>query len=253
MIRKTLVCVNSLTEVDQSVYLTHCQMWYRMGKEFPEDKFILYVPRRTSIDNARNLAAKMALESECEYLFFVDDDVILHEKTFTSLLENAERETADAVMALTYIRSYPFKPMFFKASTANPDKIEGLLPYEDFQDHIDDNHLVRCDAIGCACVLFRVSSLSKLEAPYFVTLPNMTEDVYYCLKLNNTLGRSNTRIFVDCGVPTGHLGEKEVVSSASVEILKKHYEALAPESYPGTKLPFDRGAEYLEQVEEQLV
>lgn len=256
--KKTLVAVNVLTDVDNSVYLSHCQAWYRMGKNFPDDKFMLYTPHRTTIDNCRNFAAKFALENECDYLFFIDDDMILHEMTYQSLRENIERPSVDVVMALTYIRGYPFHPMFFRDPNSDHSVCTELDYYDDFEKDVNpETHLVEVDAIGCACVLIKCDLIKKLEPPYFMTTPAHTEDVYFCMKAKRELGRKNVGIFVDVGVPTCHLGEKALYTHATIEHYRTYEENLNPnvKAYRNLKIgesPLnpDRGSEYLKVIDE---
>lgn len=224
-------------------------MWYRMGRDFPNDKFFNYTPRRTSIDNARNFAAKIALDQECDYLLFIDDDMILHEMTYKSMRENIDRPGIDVVMACTYIRGYPFRPMFFKATGIKDNRLVGLENYDEFEKDIDENHCVKVDAIGCACVLIKCDLIKKLEPPYFVTMPNMTEDIYFCLKAHDTLGYGNVKMLVDCGVPTGHLGDKEVYTHANIKFHKEFQENLNPELKKKDQSG-DRGDDYLAKIGE---
>lgn len=260
--KRTLVAVNVLTQVDSDVYSSHNQFWYRIGKHFPNDKFYLYSPERTSIDNCRNYAAKMALEQECDYLLFIDDDMLLHENTYVSLRENIERPNVDVVMALTYIRGYPFHPMCFIERDKEIKEIKSLDFYDDFQEHIDPlTHCVEVDAIGCACVLIKCDLISKLEPPYFVTTPHCTEDVYFCMKAKKTLGRNNVRMYVDCGVPTGHKGQKVVYNHLNIG----HYRTLEESFNPKIKKAVamregrikdsesgDRGDDYLNKIDEPV-
>lgn len=257
--KKILVCVNILTQVDPGIYNSHNQLWYRIGKHFPNAKFFQYTPERTTIDNARNMAAKFALEEECELLLFVDDDMILHEMTFQSLMENIQKPNVDVVMALTYIRGYPFHPMCFIARDKESAEIKELDFYDDFAEHVREDYLVECDAIGCACVMIKCDLIKKLDAPYFMTTPHHTEDIYFCMKAKKMLGRNNVGIFVDVGVPTGHLMDKIAVTHKNVEALRHFYEELNPNLLkvkhlkPGqsAKNP-DRGAEYLKQIGEKV-
>lgn len=249
-----------LTQVDSAVYNSHNQLWYRIGKHFPQHKFFQYTPERTTIDNCRNLAAKFALEQECDYLLFIDDDMILHEMTFQSLFENIQKPNVDVVMALTYIRGYPFHPMFFIDHDKEATEVKQLDYYDDFQEHINpETHLVEVDSIGCACVMIKCSLIKKLEPPYFVTTPHHTEDVYFCMKAKKTLGRNNVGIFVDCGVPTMHMMDKIGVNHRNVEILRTFSEMQNPDvkklrnlkngEKPGNP---DRGVEYLQQINEVI-
>lgn len=257
---KCLVAVNVLTQIDPGVYNSHNQLWYRIGKHFPEAKFLQYTPERTTIDNCRNFAAKSALEQECDYVLFIDDDMILHEMTFQSLIENIQRPNVDVVMALTYIRGYPFHPMFFICRDKEAKEIPSLDFYDDFEKNIDSKtHLVEVDAIGCACVLIKCDLIKKLEPPYFVTTPHHTEDVYFCMKAKRTLGRNNVKIYVDCGVPTTHLGNKMEFNHQTVPHFKSFYESLNPEAKKfkdvrigQEKESIDRGDAYLAQIGEEV-
>lgn len=257
---KCLVAVNILTQVDSGVYNSHNQLWYRIGKHFPEAKFLQYTPERTTIDNCRNFAAKTALEQECDYLLFIDDDMILHEMTFQSLVENIQRPNVDIVMALTYIRGYPFHPMHFICRDKEIKEINALDFYDDFEKDIDPKtYLVEVDAIGCACVLIKCDLIKKLEPPYFVTTPHHTEDVYFCMKAKRTLGRNNVHIYVDCGVPTTHMGNKMEYNHKTVKYFKDMYEAMVPEAKkirekkPGEQEPeIDRGDSYLKSIGESI-
>src|SRR5258706_4167294 len=247
---KTTVGVNVLHDVDNSIYLSHNQLWFEMGKFHGSkgDQFIMYNPNRTSIDNMRNFAAKVALETESDYLMFIDDDMVLYPNTYKSLRE-ADK---DIVMALTTIRGYPFPPMHFIDKGGDLDRITDLKPDLEYASRIDENGLVKCDAIGCACVLIKTELFKKIDPPYFVTGPNFTEDVYFCLKLTNALGKQNVSIYVDTKVPTGHLGEKEVFTPLNAELKKKHYEEQFPEVCKDKKEDSYRGDNYLAKLEESF-
>lgn len=246
---KVLVGCNVLTQIDSAAYLSHCQMWFRMGRQFnKDDKFIYYCPRRTSIDNMRNFAVKLALEQECDYLFFIDDDMMLHEDTFKSLYE----ANKDVVMAHTFIRGYPYPPMCFKDPNPDPKAILTSLPhFKEYKNYIDENGLFEVDAIGCACVLIKCDLLKKIDPPHFVTLPNMTEDVFFCMRVKNTLGRDKVSIFVDTKVPTEHLLEKEVICERTRDILIERFEKEYGKSATNIESG-DRGDTYLRYVEESL-
>lgn len=233
---KTLIGVNTLTSIDNSVYLTHCQFWYRLGKEFPDEKFIFYAPHRLSIDNMRNNAAKVALEQECDYLMFIDDDMILDPNTFSSLLH----ADADIAMALTYIRTPPFAPMFFQQFEQNGRRYLKLFPNE-FNSFKDANGYINVDAVGFACVLIDCNLLKRLSPPWFVTLPGITEDVYFCMRCRDEL--RDVTIKVDTNVPTGHVMDPQVVTSSTVEKLREFYEVKDQE------VNLDRGTDYAEKIE----
>ena len=84
--KKILVGVNTLTAVSQPIYSNHCQFWYRFGRSYPQFDFMLNNPRRMSIDNMRNMTAKVALENDVDYILFIDDDVLVPIDTLGRLL-----------------------------------------------------------------------------------------------------------------------------------------------------------------------
>jgi hypothetical protein len=187
-----------------------------------------------SIDNMRNAAAKVALELECDYLMFIDDDMLLHPDTFESLL----KADKDIVMALTFIRGGGFPPMFFKKLPKSGGY--DLTYYTDWEEHVDENGLVEAQAIGFATVLLKTSILKQLEPPYFLTVSGSTEDVYFCCKAKAEIGE-HVSIFVDTKVPTGHILDPEVAHVSTVKKLREYHK----KDKPSTEI--DRGKEYLEK------
>lgn len=231
---KILIGTNVLTSVHHLAYASHCEFWYKLGKKHPDIKFYFMPPGRMSIDNMRNAAAKVALELECDYLMFIDDDMILHPNTMESLL----KADKDIVMALTFIRGGEFPPMFFKR--VPKDGGYDLTHYSDWQENIDENGLVDAAAIGFATVLIKMDLIKKLEPPYFLTAGGHTEDVYFCCRVKAEVGEQ-VSIAVDTKVPTGHILEPEIVHISTVEKLRAYHKKEEP------KATIDRGQEYLER------
>jgi len=235
---KTLVCTNVLENVKSLPFGSHCQEWFRLGRNTNDD-FIFFHPERFSIDNARTQAANYAMELECDYIYFIDDDMILSPNTYKSL----KACDADVAMAHTYIRGYPFDVMFFKIEEQkkNIRNFSGmdrrLIHYNDWENHIDESGLVECHAVGFACALLKVKNLLEIPPPFFVTGPQQTEDVYYCMKLK--YHKPESRIVVDTKVPTGHLLSPEVITISTRKKLMEYYKPEIEENKSG-----DRGEEY---------
>lgn len=214
---KTLVGVNTLTSVDQLVYLSHCNFWTKTIKQFPEDEFLFFTPHRMSVDNMRNASVKAALEYGCDYLLFIDDDVIVEPHTFKALYNRK----LDVCMALTFIRGYPYDPMFFKWD----EKQENLVRYVDYKNHVQEDGLVLCDAIGCSCVLIKTWIFKELKGPWFVTVPDRcTEDVYFCLRMHNELKVPFT-MGVDILISTHHKLSPEYIGVVNRDALIAYHEA----------------------------
>jgi GT2 family glycosyltransferase len=206
---RTLIGVNTLTSIDSLVYGNHIQFFTKTVKAYPNEQFITFMPRRMSIDMMRNTAARIAIDNDCKYLMFIDDDVLVPIDAYSKLRENLDHDYCDVSAGVTIIRGYPYNIMAFRNPYDNEDK--NTLPcYNDYSEHISDG-LVRCKAVGFSCVLIKVALLKKLTVPYFITGPNHTEDVYFCLKANNELGE-DVRIVMNPELITGHLGGSSIIT-----------------------------------------
>jgi hypothetical protein len=246
---KTLVGVNTLENVSSFVYASHCKMWVDMKKQYPDDEFIFYTPYRMSIDNMRNDCARIAMQHGCDYLMFIDDDVLVKPTTYKSLRE-ADK---DIIMALTYVRGYPFHPMFFKDfgtdvyNPVNGKTRKNLTFHDDYQDTVDEDGLVKTGAVGFSCVLIKVDVMRSMTPPYFVTGPGHTEDVYFCLKARAEL-EPEPEIYVDTKVSTAHLMMPDAVCDENVKKLREFYK---PETDENDAIKF-RMKEHIELVMQEM-
>lgn len=245
--KRILICVNTLTDLSSFVYGSHIALLSNVAKKRPDLDIIFFTPIRTSIDMARNLAAKQAMQDSCDYLMFIDDDVLVQPDCLFKLLE-ADK---DIVCGHVIIRGYPFNNMMFKRKT-----IEGkdsLVYFNDLQTQwlhddiwyteeeikdLDKEKLPKryfpevqnCDAVGFSCVLIKVDLIRAIEPPYFVTGPHNTEDVYFCMKAQEQL--DEVTIAVHTGVECGHLMQPEVVEPRTAAKFREFYreqsELMAP-------------------------
>lgn len=208
---------NLLTHQNSMAYASHMNLWHYMGKHFPEDKLIVNFPRRMSIDNMRNQTAQVALHNDCDFLCFYDDDVCLPKESIARLVQTMGRTKASIVAGLTYVRGYPFKSMAFaKNKDGNLDHIS----WEDIEKSKDD--YIECDAIGFSLVLIDTKILKDMEAPYFLTGPGFTEDVYFCLKVKDHF--PDTKIILDRGVQTDHIIGDYTISHSNHKFVKEFEE-----------------------------
>lgn len=223
-----VIAICNLTSVSNKAYATHLQFAYRLAKDNPDYQFILFTPYRMSIANFRNMAAVAALESDSEYLMFIDDDAVLINQAsiFKSLKDKIDdNPNAHIVMPVVYVRGYPFNPMFFKYLDQSDPKNEGKLIdfYTDFKEQPinNDKNLLEVAAIGCHTCLIKTELLRAMDKPFFLTGMNHTEDVYFCLKARDYV--ENCGIYVATDLCVGHLLDPLWVDNINVEMLRKFY------------------------------
>jgi len=239
---KILVGINTLTSVDQPVYANHLQFFFRLGRHFDESTtFAICTPRRMSIDRMRNMCAKMALEADYDYILFIDDDVIVP----IDMLQKLLRADKDIVAGHTIIRGWPFNSMIFKHPT--PERIQELDYYNEWKpEDLDEQGLLSVDAVGFSCCLIKVSLLKKLSAPFFVTGPNHTEDIYFCMKARQFV--PETTIFVDPSISTVHCLGSEYIGPENRQFYKNYYKLTYNDQDPPKQDSGDRGQAYLDSI-----
>lgn len=224
---KILLAVNALSEIDSQPYPSHLIHAFRLGRD-TDFECLLFTPRRMAIDNARNQAVEFALENECDYIFFWDDDMELHPHTLKTLLGRGK----DIIMAMCYIRGYPFKPMVFRWVDSKVDsgiadvvtKGKFMELWEDCEDYTTTDGLIEnVAAVGCAATLMRTEVFKYMTKPYFHTGISNTEDVFMCAKAQNQV--EGVTIAVDTTVPVGHvLKDRRILYPWNASLLKKHEE-----------------------------
>lgn len=229
---KILVGTNNLTSIRQAAYGNHIEFFYRAGKFLTDVQLILFNPSRMSIDTMRNAAVNAALECECDYLFFYDDDVLMPSDTLKKLIE-ADK---DIVAGWTVIRGYPFNNMAFEFRGENNLTFKNDLKF--------GQGLVKVDAVGCSCVLIKCELLKKMSPPYFVTGPFHTEDIYFCMKAREEV--PGTSIYVDTNTETEHLLGDEAVSPRN-RVMRRIMELQGNPKLRETDNA-DRGDAYVERI-----
>ena len=221
---KILILVNTLTSVNSFIYSNHINFIAHNIRKYPEKNSIFFfAPNRMPIDMARNIAARQALELDCDYLMFIDDDVFVP----PDALEKLIALEADIAAGLVIIRGYPFHVMAFDFVENYDPENPHVRYYDHLPKHEDGSLLpvVSCAAVGFSCALIKTELLRKLEEPYFITGTNLTEDVYFCLKALETF--PTVSIKMDTSIQCGHLLNAEPVEWSNIEKLKAFYKPAA--------------------------
>jgi hypothetical protein len=233
---KVMILVNTLQNVASYVYGNHIGFFVWTTKNRPDIEIIFYTPQRMTIDMARTMAAKQALVDECDYLMFLDDDVLVPPDALDKLI----KADKDIVAGLVIIRGYPFNVMAFKFFE-DKDHNRNLTYFNELEKDVE---LQECDAVGFSCCLIKTDVYKEMEPPYFVTGPYNTEDVYFCLKAQDMRDDNGIKpsIFLHTGVQCGHMMPPEAVEWAVRDKMKSYYKEQA--DMMAAKIPV-RDATYL--------
>lgn len=223
MPKSIFILVNTLDSVKARPYGNHMNFAFYTGKHFPEYQIHFWNPERMAIDTARNQAAIYALELGCDYLLFLDDDVMVPSAGLKVLIEAGK----DIIAGLVCIRGYPFNAMAFKWVE---DKDRQLTYFNDWEKKVEElkTPIVPAAALGFSFCLIKMDVIRALEPPYFLTGKDHTEDVYFCLKTQETLN-PKPGIFLHTGVHCGHMLNAEPIEWNTRKGFQKFYFASSQE------------------------
>lgn len=175
-----------------------------------KEKFEVFtcVPKRTPIVTARNLIVAEALKQECDWIFWIDDDMVI--KPDVNIIEKLMAHDKDIISPLFFSRCYPFIPMIFKRKTW----ASRYCVYDNIIDY--PKGLLKVDGVGFGCVLTKVEIFKKLTQPYFWANEIFGEDLFFC----ENCTRAGIEIYCDTTVDVGHIGEP-IVSWEDMHIAVK--------------------------------
>jgi hypothetical protein len=163
----------------------------------------LRAPRGSAVAQAAGLDLptnrnRLAEATTGEWLFTLDDDVVVLPTTLERLLATMERGDWDVVAAFSLQRSPPFPSLVFLEDPT----VEPRCPL-----WVPDGRTgaVEIAACGLGGVLIRTRVFAALERPYFrvgqVDPDHYHEDVEFCRRVR----AAGFRIAVDLDCPIGHL------------------------------------------------
>lgn len=149
------------------------------------------------IYTSRNDLAKKAIECACDYVLWLDSDMVFEPNTLEKLLN--DREHGDIISGLYFRRVSPYTPTIF-------DKLEieeGACKWTDYNEYPDE--IFPIGGCGFGCVLTPTSVFMDSFAKYgtcFAPIGHVGEDLSFCWRARQ-LGYS---IVCDPGIKLGHVG-----------------------------------------------
>lgn len=151
------------------------------------------------IYNSRNDLARQALKLECDYILWLDSDMVFPPETLKYLLKEMEETGADFISGLYFRRCAPFSPVAFDTLEIK----DGKATWTDYHGELSGLHEV--GGVGFGCVLQKTDMLLEMAAKYgdfFGPLANVGEDLAFCWRARQ-LGY---KIMLDCNLKLGHVG-----------------------------------------------
>jgi len=169
---------------------------------------------------ARNRIVQNAIEKNCDYLFFIDADMVFPPDTLLKLFSHE----VDFVNALAFRRIKPHYPCIFK--WIEEDGAYSTVQYS--------GGLQEVDATGMPCVLIDMKIFKKMKEvwpnrPWYYYRDNtFSSDITLC----ENARKLGYKIMIDTDLKIGHIGEEIVIdeqfylSHLDEDERKKHNEGI---------------------------
>lgn len=169
----------------------------------------LQAPEGTAIEwliggdwcKARNDLAQLTLDTEADWLWFMDDDHSFQPDLLNRLLAHDKY----LVTPLCFSRAAPFLPMAFTHESEEGYHPMNLAAYP-------DGGLVELQAGGAAGMLIRREVLQAVEPPWF-EYADQSEDILFCAKAKER----GFKIWCDLDARLGHITTAEVIPAMNGE------------------------------------
>ena len=217
---KVLVGEPSLGIVDSIIYDNRKDFWCELKRLETHSnlRFFNAATQRLMVTYARECLAEYAIDQGMDYLFMVDDDMMVPKNLFAHLLTTALKTGADITAPICTTRHHPYRPVMYRLQEVEVDgqKRKHSTYVEEYepQSVIDD-----LDAVGVGVVLIKTELLKKMQKPLFFTNTNVGEDIGFCWRAKFDHG---AKIVVDTRLKIGHMGmPKWVTEKDYVEATKK--------------------------------
>lgn len=151
------------------------------------------------IYNSRNDLCKTALQNECDFIMWLDSDMVVPPDTIKRLMKDLEDTGADLVSGLYFRRVPPYSPVAFSKMEIVGNKCE----WSNFDGPLEGIHEVA--GVGFGCVLMKTDMLLAMAQKYsdfFGPMAKVGEDLSFCWRARQ-LGY---KILLDTDLKCGHVG-----------------------------------------------
>lgn len=150
--------------------------------------------------DAREKIVEFARNKGCEYVVMLDSDMVPPPDMLDKMFYHLENDNnIDMITGMAFKRTPPFQPCFYTKLQYN---MKDFKPYLESPIEWNDNGgLMEIAGAGLACSMIRMSLFDKISTPYFFPLPNLGEDLTFCLKAKK---EAKAVFLVDTSIDVGH-------------------------------------------------
>ena len=153
------------------------------------------------IYTSRNALATIAIQSEADYVFWLDSDMVFKPDILVRMMETLKEKDLDILSGLYFRRVPPYSPvLFYKLEIKSETEAADYSEYQTIPDGLFD-----VAACGFGCVLMKTDVFFDVQSKFgnmFAPIGNNGEDVAFCWRAREC----GYKIYCDPSVICGHVG-----------------------------------------------
>lgn len=161
---------------------------------------VLAMQMGSLIYTSRNTLATQAIQSEADYVLWLDSDMVFEPDTLIRLMDTLEKNGLDIVTGLYFRRVPPYTPVLFDQLDR---RTETIFDWTEFREI--PKELFEVGGCGFGCVLMRTDVFFDVQSKYgnmFAPIGNMGEDLAFCWRAREC----GYKIMCDPNIICGHIG-----------------------------------------------
>lgn len=151
------------------------------------------------IYTSRNDLAMNAVQSDMDYVFWMDSDMSFPPDTLVRMMDTLQKNNLDILTGLYFRRVPPYSPVLF-------DRLEmrgNICCWSEFKQLPDE--LFEVGGCGFGCVLMSTEVFMSVQSKHgnmFAPIGNNGEDIAFCIRARDC----GYKIWCDPAVICGHVG-----------------------------------------------
>ena len=151
------------------------------------------------IYDSRNAIGMQAIESNADYVFWLDSDMVFKPDTLIRMMDTLQKNDFDMLTGVYFRRVPPYSPVLFNKLEITGEEAD----YTEFKTLPEG--LFEVGGCGFGCVLMKTDVLFDVQSKYgnmFAPIGGNGEDVAFCWRAR----QCGNKIMCDPSVLCGHVG-----------------------------------------------
>jgi hypothetical protein len=195
-VKKVCLCITLDTFLPSPFFVSFVNM-QRAGPGWEASNII--ATRGVLTYQAMNQAAEGFLQTDCDYLLFLESDMAHPPDMIPRLLQH----NLPVVGGIQTFKQPPFQPMIYQYKVeklpTEVDTQQDTGPYLAIEDW-ERGKLIEVDGIATGCLMVKREVFERASRPWF-TFAEGTQDFYFCRRVHE----AGYKIYCDTSIECGHL------------------------------------------------